>query len=556
MMGRPQKAAAKLFYTNLNLDLRVRADNPLRAVRAVIDFDFVRPLVRPLYGVRGNKSIDPSLLLKVMFLLFYEQVFSERALMSRMSERLDWLWFCGLDLDSDIPDHSVISKARKRWGTEVFAEFFTRVLDQCVQANLVDGKLVHVDSSIIAANADKTKLQTVLRVACQKLYDRLDENSPEQQPKEEPRPPQSETPQPQPPQDCALSIVNPGPREEPETPQPQPSEDSALSIVNPGPQEDPKAPEPELGSAVSPTDPDARLTRKNGKTTLGYKDHRVVDDRCGIITATETTPAAVADGAMLIGLLDEHEENTGQKAQDVAADSAYGTAENYERLRDDEVRPAIPHQNKNKVSGKFDRDRFRYEAAEDCYVCPGGQKLHRTGSPPERDHVEYRAGTKVCAACPLREQCTSGKRGRTFKRHVRQDAIDWADHLLPPWTRRRMMRRRRIRAEGSFADALQHGFKRARWRGLAMMTIQNLMIAAIQNVRKLLKHVQKDSGAPVLAESLFHLPTILRAWSHWAVQWFTNASDGSERFEFTHHACGPRRHPIGQQARKRWVWWR
>ena len=483
MMGRRQESAAKLFYTDFNLEQRVRSDNPLRAIRAAIDFDFVRPLVRPLYGVRGHESVDPTLLLKLMFILFYEQVRSERALMSQMSERLDWLWFCGLDLDSKIPDHSVISKARKRWGTAVFGEFFTRVLDQCVEANLVDGKLVHVDSSIIAANADKTKLRTVLRVASQKLYDRLEEESPE-----------------------------------------------------PPPKEDPKSPEAELGSAVSPTDPDARLTRKNGKTTLGYKDHRVVDDRCGIITATATTPAGVADGSMLIDLLEDHAQNTGQEARDVAADSAYGTAQNYEQLRDNGIRPAIPHQNKNKVAGKFGRDQFRYEAEEDCYTCPGGQKLRRTGSPPERDHVEYRAGTKVCNACPLRAQCTTGKIGRTFKRHVLQDAIDWADHLLPPWTRRWMMRRRRIRAEGSFAHALCHGFKRARWRGLAKMTMQNLLIAAIQNVRKLLKHVPKESGAPVLAESSPPLPPIWRAWTHRAVRWLTEPGDDSIGLEFTHHA--------------------
>ena len=484
MMGRPQQATPKLFYSHFDLNGRVRADNPLRAIRAAIDFDFVRPLVRPLYGVRGNESIAPSLLLKVMFILFYEQVSSERALMSRMSERLDWLWFCGLDLDSKIPDHSVISKARKRWGVEVFAEFFSRVLDQCVGANLVDGKLVHVDSSILTANADKTKLRTVLRVAGQTLYDRLEEDG------QEPPPPK----------------------------------------------EDPKAPEPEPGSLISPTDPEARLTRKNGKTTLGYKDHRVVDDRCGIITATETTPAAVDDGSMLLGLLEEHEENTGRKARDVAADSAYGTGRNYQRLREDGVRPAIPHQNKNKVASKFGRDQFRYDAVEDCYVYPAGQTLRRTGSAPERDHVEYRAGAKICHACPLRDQCTTGKLGRTFKRHVCQEDIDWADHLLPWWTRRRMMRRRRIRAEGSFADALRHGFKRARWRGLAKMTMQNLMIAAIQNVRKLLKNAPKVRIAPILAANLLQWAKITHLGSRWAVQRLAAIFHAAERMEFSYHA--------------------
>jgi hypothetical protein len=44
------------------------------------------------------------------------------------------------------------------------------------------------------------------------------------------------------------------------------------------------------------------------------------------------------------------------------------------------------------------------------------------------------------------------------------------------------------RAEGSFADAANlHGYKRARWRGLMGMTIQNLLIAAAQNLRKLIR---------------------------------------------------------------------
>jgi IS5 family transposase len=526
MMGRPQKAAAKLFYTSFNLDQRVRADNPLRAIRAAIDFDFVRPLVRPFYGTVGNPSVDPALLLKLMFILFYDQVRSERALMASMSERLDWLWFCDLDIDSTIPDHSVISKARKLWGTEVFGEFFSRVLNQCVEANLVDGTLVHVDSSILTANADKTKLQTVLRVACQKFYDRLEEDCP-QPPgaKEQPQAQAIEAPPtpPAPPQEPAASepglidaITTSHP---PEPPAPQP--------------QDSPASEPPLGTAVSLTDPEARLTRKNGKTTLGYKDHRVVDDRCGIITATATTPASVNDGAMLMGLLDAHEENTGQEAHAVAADSAYGTGENYEQLRDRDMRPAIPHQQQKGAPGKFGRDQFHYDAAEDCYVCPAGQKLHRTGKAPDRDHVEYHAGTKVCAACPMREQCT-GKTGRSFKRHVHQDAIDWADHLLSPGTRQSMMRRRRIRAEGSFADALRHGFKRARWRGLAKMTIQNLLIATIQNVRKLLKHARKGRGAPALAENLRHLAKTMRVWSRRAVQWLAQTRDDCVRLEFSY----------------------
>jgi hypothetical protein len=49
------------------------------------------------------------------------------------------------------------------------------------------------------------------------------------------------------------------------------------------------------------------------------------------------------------------------------------------------------------------------------------------------------------------------------------------------------MRRRRAVVEGSFGDAANNqSYKHSRWRGLERMIIQNLLIATIQNLRKLL----------------------------------------------------------------------
>lgn len=51
-----------------------------------------------------------------MFLLFYDNAASERDLMGMAPERLDHLWFLGYGLDEEMPNHSVLSKARSRWG--------------------------------------------------------------------------------------------------------------------------------------------------------------------------------------------------------------------------------------------------------------------------------------------------------------------------------------------------------------------------------------------------------------------------------------------------------
>ena len=68
--------------------------------------------------------------MRMMLLLFLDDIKSERELMRIIPERLDYLWFLGYGLDDEIPDHSVLSKARKRWGQEVFVSLFSRVVHQ------------------------------------------------------------------------------------------------------------------------------------------------------------------------------------------------------------------------------------------------------------------------------------------------------------------------------------------------------------------------------------------------------------------------------------------
>jgi transposase len=427
MMGPEKRRDPRLFYTDFNLDRRVPADHPLRLVAKEIDFGFVRAEVASLYGGRGNPSVDPSALLKFNFLLFYENVPSERQLMEQMPLRLDWLWFCGYDLDDAVPDHSVLSKARRRWGPEVFASFFARVLAKAVDAGLVDKKTVHADASVVAANASRDTVEPVLRKTGEELYARLEKTT-------------------EPPADASA------------------------------------------GNFTSPTDPDARLTRVKGQAVLGYKEHRVVDDKAGVITATETTGAATSEAHVLPALLDSHARAVGEPAKTVVADKQYGTAENYRAVENRGADACIPHERRVHPKGFFAPEEFRYDAGRDAFTCPAGQTLARWAEKPKEQRVQYKACAAVCGACPLRARCTDAKSGRRVDRHDLQDFIDRADAALSKGERRRLMARRKAVMEGSFADAANnHGFKRARWRGLAMVRLQGLLIATIQNVRKLLR---------------------------------------------------------------------
>jgi len=91
MMGMQQSAQNSLFYVGLNIDRRVRANHPLRRIKEVIDFDFSYKEVKGHYGANGNVSVPPPVILKLMLLLIYYNVRSERELMDTLPERIDWL---------------------------------------------------------------------------------------------------------------------------------------------------------------------------------------------------------------------------------------------------------------------------------------------------------------------------------------------------------------------------------------------------------------------------------------------------------------------------------
>ena len=148
-----------LFCVGVDVDDRIPRDHPLRLVKQQVDFSFVRREVSDLYGRNGNVSIDPEVILKLLFLLFFDDVKSERELMRQVGYRLDYLWFLDLSLDQEVPNHSVLSKARRRWGVDVFERVFVRTVQQCVEAGLIDGQKVHADATLVDADASKDSIK-------------------------------------------------------------------------------------------------------------------------------------------------------------------------------------------------------------------------------------------------------------------------------------------------------------------------------------------------------------------------------------------------------------
>jgi transposase len=173
MMGRKEPPQENLFIYGISLENRVRVDHALRKVKQLIDFDFIYKEVEDTYGDNGNVSVPPPVILKLMFLFMFYNVRSERELIETLPERLDWLWFLGYTLTSPVPNHTVLSKARRRWGDEVFKGFFERIVTQCQKAGLIDGTRIFMDSSLIDADASNSSVVDTLREGYRQFEERL-----------------------------------------------------------------------------------------------------------------------------------------------------------------------------------------------------------------------------------------------------------------------------------------------------------------------------------------------------------------------------------------------
>jgi transposase len=521
MMGKLLPKQPSLFAFDVNLELRIPCDHPLRAIKKRLDLRFVDALVEKTYGFSGHVSLPPEVIVRMLFLLFYYNIPSERQLCEELPYRLDFLWFLDMDLDSPVPHHSVLSKARSRWGAEIFRELFVRSVQQCVQAGLVSGELLHMDSTIIAANASKDsviktspELVAALRQACQKQEQKLEtlpataptDNTEAQLPLSAPT---ASSP-------ATLSMVH----------QPQPV--SSEAVAPPAQSTEPAAvaltilPQPAAESAAAPveklavskvpvnqthvslTDPEAELAPdKSGVTRLCYKEHRVVDDRCGVITALKVTGSTVADGTQLPGLYEAHRVHTQLAVPDgaIAGDKHYGTHRNYRYCTAEGLRPHLGQvRGSVEEKGLFAPQRFTYEPDQDQFRCPAGHVLVLHQRRPEIQSKTYQIERpELCEHCPLRSQCTRSKHGRSLKVAEDYQRITTALTEANSAAARRSRKRRRHVMEGSFADAMNnHGAKRARWRGRKRQEIQSWIIAAVQNLRIL---VGRDTEGPTRAQS-------------------------------------------------------
>jgi transposase len=145
-----------------SLEVMVPEDHQLRRLDRVLDLSFVHEAVRDKYCAdNGRPSIDPEVVIRLFLIQALYRYESVRRLMREVQVNLAYRWFIGYRLDESLPDHSTLSKALDRFGSEVFDELFAGSVSQCQASGLIEGQVLHLDATTIRADLSADRVNQV-----------------------------------------------------------------------------------------------------------------------------------------------------------------------------------------------------------------------------------------------------------------------------------------------------------------------------------------------------------------------------------------------------------
>ena len=451
MMGRQTVDQSQLFYL-FNLEARIPAHHLLRRINPTVTriLAGLREKLEAFYSEIGRPSIDPELMIRMLIVGYCYGIRSERRLCEEVELHLAYRWFCRLDLDDKVPDHSTFSVNRhgRFRDSDAFRHVFEAVVRACMDAGLVKGEGFAVDASVMEADASRYHGVT---------SEEADWSAPARQTR------------------AVAEFLG--------------------ALDDDDPTADRKPPK-----VISLSDPCSAWTAKaNKRVQFGYGLNYLIDVENAVIVDVEATPARTYDEvAAARTMIERTEQRMGLKPQRLAADTAYGTGKFLGWLVGAGIAPQIPVWDKSaREDGTFSRSDFTFDRERNVYVCPAGKVLKTTGKVGDDHMLRYLASKRDCDACPLRPQCCPRMLFRKVTRDINEDARDLARALMgtPGFDRSRDERKK---VEMRFAHLkTHHRFERMRLRGLSGARDEFHLAAIAQNLKTLAIRVWRPPAACV-----------------------------------------------------------
>jgi transposase len=196
---------------------------------------------------------------------------------------------------------------------------------------------------------------------------------------------------------------------------------------------------------ISLTDPDSRsMAKAGGGSLVGYNVQVAVDSKHHLIAAHEVTNVT-SDRSQLSSMAEQAKEALDGEAQDeatdenetqqeqltVLADAGYYKSEEILACQEKGMKVLVP---KTDTSGKrikhqFTRSQFIYDANNDEYRCPAGERLLFKSEQISGGRTLRVYRTFKCPECRLKAQCTPAK-DRQIQRWEHEYALEAAEAEL------------------------------------------------------------------------------------------------------------------------------
>jgi transposase len=442
MMGRQTGDQSQLFYL-FNLEGRIPRCHLLRRINPIVTCVLadLRAKLQSFYSELGRPSIDPELMIRMLIVGYCYGIRSERKLCEEVELHLAYRWFCRLDLDDKVPDHSTFSVNRhgRFRDSDIFRQLFEAVVRACMDAELVKGEGFAVDASVVEADASRYHGQAP---------GEIDWSAPARQTR-------------------AVAEFLSG-------------------LDNEDADADRKQPK-----VISPTDPCAAWTAKaNKRVQFGYGLNYMIDVEHAVIVDVEATPARTYDEVAASRIMiDRTEMAFSLKPKRLTADTAYGTGKLLAWLLDRNITPHIPvWERYERTDGMFSRRDFTYDTTRDVYICPNGRPLRTSGTIHDGRVRNYLSQPGDCRVCKLKERCTRAP-FRKVARDINEEARDHVRSLKGTAEFEQSSDQRK-KVEMRFAHLkVHHRFERLRLRGLTGARDEFHLAAIVQNLKTLANHL-------------------------------------------------------------------
>ena len=473
------------LFKNIELSSRVPESNFYRRLKEVLDFSFLYKFTKPYYGSCGQKSVDPVVFFKLCLIGYLENIISDRKLIEHCSMRLDILYFLEYDIDEQLPWHSTISRTRQLFPDQIFEQLFNKVFTMCVDKGMVTGHTQAIDSAPVKANASMDSLE--LKVPEEQLDEHLRKVRYMSTPDRIRKAKQNKA-------TISQQTITASDRElkELKSRNKKWSEDQD---ERPG-SKNHNAKYTSNKTHYSPTDPDARISVKPGKARkLNYQSQLAVDTAHHVITHIGAEFADLKDNQCLQGVVKKLKprlQSHGLIWQNVLADTAYSSGENYAFLERENINSYIPPHG----TYKGGPEGFTYHKEGDYWQCPEGKRVVFRKVQIERKNFNrkriYLTKPRDCMDCPIKVACLGkSKERRITITHYREE-YERAISRVNSKKGRYMKGKRQSTVEPVFGTLTQFlGMRKVNTIGIQQANKVMLMAAVAYNLKKYLRFTTK-----------------------------------------------------------------